>query len=551
MDHCLPHLLSVCELDAVFVRRGHCLTQHATPHESPWPPHLSWSLLSTIAALRLMLAGQTVGAAIILRQQLGRWTLLLGLAAGIGRRRHESIESFIARAWTRSTMCKLGTFAPDIAAIDRFDDLDEHPRTTGVIDTDHEHVPIDGRAICPAHLYHTLCKLIDARHADQGVEHEAVHDLDAEDSATDVNGPTDALSDTLALCIIQMRLAAAAICHPHRDPDTAQAINPMSGPERRFTQYTLETPLPLCKSLVTGLTPALVPLVGAELASFTNIDDLGTLFIDYHTVLTDGCRAQHYTHQQLAELAFAAHRCARFLITETGHAQDLELSDGRLKIHQHLTLRSPQILTAEFAALCALWNQSRPETAAAATQISSTLLAGYWLWLEEDDRAMGILQCTLHQAARLRTWHVHPDAAQALQSTSSTTPRRWMNIAGWSQYRSLDRALFEFAHANRESRLDAAGILLDDHRNDPESPLAQRVARQTALDKVTALAAAETIRVVAAQSPAIADIMREALHHRGLDIQTKPAANNPKSARHHTARHKTPPQHPPTRHPST
>ena len=42
-------------------------------------------------------------------------------------------------------------------------------------------------------------------------------------------------------------------------------------------------------------------------------------------------------------------------------------------------------------------------------------------------------------------------------------------MAGWSKFRSLDRALFEFAHANRESRLDAAAIL-NDHRNDPESP---------------------------------------------------------------------------------
>src|SRR5271156_5089256 len=47
MDYCLPHLMSVCQLDAVFIRQGHELTQHATPHESPWPTHLSWSVQST------------------------------------------------------------------------------------------------------------------------------------------------------------------------------------------------------------------------------------------------------------------------------------------------------------------------------------------------------------------------------------------------------------------------------------------------------------------------------------------------------------------------
>ena len=96
-------------------------------------------------------------------------------------------------------------------------------------------------------------------------------------------------------------------------------------------------------------------------------------------------------------------------------------------------------------------------------------------------------------------------------------------MAGWSKFHPLDRALFEFAHANRESRLDAATIL-NDHRNDPESPVAQRLARQTALDTVTVLAAAETLRVVAAQqSPAIADTMREALSQRGLDVPPNPA----------------------------
>jgi hypothetical protein len=97
-------------------------------------------------------------------------------------------------------------------------------------------------------------------------------------------------------------------------------------------------------------------------------------------------------------------------------------------------------------------------------------------------------------------------------------------MAGWSKFRSLDRALFEFAHANRDSRLDAATIL-NDHGNDPESPVAQRLARQTVLDTVTVLAAAETLRVVAAhQSKAIAEIMREALHQCGLDVPTNPAS---------------------------
>jgi hypothetical protein len=378
-------------------------------------------------------------------------------------------------------------------------------------------------------VYHALCQLIDGQQADQRIECEVVHDLDVENSPTDVNDPADILLDTLALCMIQMQLATAATYVVSKDPETMRGIPIVSAPERRLCQHTSDIQLPVSKPPVTRLTPALVPLVDSEHATFTTVDDLWPLYTDYHAVLVARSPARQCTPQELAELAFAAHRFSRLLVTAAARAQDRKISDGRLKIHQHLTTASPYVLTAEFAALCALWNHSRPEIAAAASQISSTLLSGYWLWLEEDDRAMGILRCTLHQTARLRTWHTNADAARALQTISWTTPRRWRNVAGWSQYRSLDRALFEFAHANRESRRDAAGILLDDHHNDPKNPLSQRLARQTALDKVTALAASETIRVVAAhQSAAIADTMREALHECGLNIPTNPARRQPK-----------------------
>src|SRR5271163_156915 len=528
MDHWLGHLVSVCQLDAIFIRQGHQLSQHSPPHDSPWPTHLSWSFESTIAALRLMMAGQIVGAAIILRQQLGRWTLLLARADRVVQRRGEPIESFIARAWTQRAMDMLGLYTSDVALNDIFDDLDDHPRTTGAIDTDHEHVQIDERSLCPAHVYHTLCELIDGQHADQRVECEVVRDLDAEPSPTDTNGPAEILLDTLTLCMIQMRLATVTTYVFSTDTDTMRGIPLVSPlPERRPVQHPSEMQLPLSKPVATRPPPALVPLVDGEFATFGAVADLWPLYTEYHAALADRFTAQRWTPQQLAELTFAAHRFSRLLVTADARAQDRKISGQRLEIQQHLSSASPYILTAEFAAVCALWNQSRPQIAAAATQISATLLSGYWLWIEEDDRAMGILRCTLHHAARLRTWHVHPDTAQALQSTSSTTPRRWLSVAGWSKFRSLDRALFEFAHANRESRLDAAEIL-DDHRNIPGSPTSQRVARHTALDTVTLLAAAETLRVVAAQqSSALADTMREALHQRGLDVPTNPARRQP------------------------
>ncbi len=435
-------------------------------------------------------------------------------------------------------MDTLGLYAFDVALDEIFDDLEDHPGTTGAIAADHEHVHIDGRAVCPAQVYRTLCELIDGQDSDQRTECGFVRDLDAETSPTDTAAPAEVLSDTLALCIIQMQLAAATTYIFATEPPTTRGITLASPlPERRAFHQHSEIELPLDKPVAARPRPAIAPLLDGELATSRAVADLWPLYTSYQTALADRYAAQRWTPQQLAELTFAAHRFSRLLVTANAHTQNRKMTDQRLKIRQHLNPPSPHILTAEFAALCAHWNQSRPQIAAAATQISSTLLSGYWLWIEEDDRAMGILRCTLHHAARLRTWHVHPDAAQALQSKSGITARRWLTAAGWSKFRSLDCALFEFAHANRESRLDAAGIL-DDHRNDPESLTSQRAARQTALDSVTVLAAAETLRVVAAQqSRAIADTMRDALQLCGLDVPTNPARKQPtkRSAQPRTA----------------
>ncbi len=50
-----------------------------------WPRDLAWGVDNAVAAVRLLLAGQLVGAATIARQQLERWTLVLAQVAGLIR----------------------------------------------------------------------------------------------------------------------------------------------------------------------------------------------------------------------------------------------------------------------------------------------------------------------------------------------------------------------------------------------------------------------------------------------------------------------------------
>ena len=105
----------------------------------------------------------------------------------------------------------------------------------------------------------------------------------------------------------------------------------------------------------------------------------------------------------------------------------------------------------------------------------------------------------------------------------------------------------------RDHDWEGLQALLNRSQGQPQRPLKRNIAaaaQQTALDTVAALAASETIKVVAAQqSTAMADTMREALHQRGLDIQTNRAADGQAGTGHQPSRYKTPLQ-PPTHHSS-
>jgi hypothetical protein len=73
-----------------------------------------------MAAIRLLLAGQFVGAAIIVRQQLGRWTLLHAETACEETDAPESADELVARVWTWSAIVKLGKRTADVLAEGRF-----------------------------------------------------------------------------------------------------------------------------------------------------------------------------------------------------------------------------------------------------------------------------------------------------------------------------------------------------------------------------------------------------------------------------------------------
>lgn len=142
-------------------------------------------------------------------------------------------------------------------------------------------------------------------------------------------------------------------------------------------------------------------------------------------------------------------------------------------------------IIGETAALLAGWLNG-PRSDALATA-SCALRAAYWLWLEDDDRAMILVRTIVEQAARLRAWRNKPDKAEVLESRAPlTSTRDWLETAGWRRLSTLNRSLGEFSHISANSRWTGAREALSLMQNrDPEStsePI--RTARGSALDEV-------------------------------------------------------------------
>jgi hypothetical protein len=109
------------------------------------------------------------------------------------------------------------------------------------------------------------------------------------------------------------------------------------------------------------------------------------------------------------------------------------------------------VLAGEMAAVLARWLRQDPGTrlpADAFAVCASGLRSAQWLWLEDDDRAMGCLRTVIEQIARARTWRLRPDRARKIEVNPNSTPRDWIEGAGWKRLNLLNRALGEFAHGS-------------------------------------------------------------------------------------------------------
>ena len=142
------------------------------------------------------------------------------------------------------------------------------------------------------------------------------------------------------------------------------------------------------------------------------------------------------------------------------------------------------VLAAEMAAILGAWLRTDPTRRPAADAFvvcSSALRSAVWLWLEDDNRAMGCLRPVIDQLARVRTWRLKHAAAAKLESSSKTTPRDWLEAAGWRRLNLVSRAFGEYIHGATDANHSVALEALISLHDDPSDPLSQLTGRTHAL----------------------------------------------------------------------
>jgi hypothetical protein len=188
-----------------------------------WPDHMAWAADSTMTAVRLLLCGQIVGAAVIAQQQLGRWALLLAQQTGAEQRPYESADELIARTWTRRAIEMLGRRTADVLAEARFDDVDDEMTAAGSTTSTYERIRLaDGRKVCPAAVYRGLRHIMNGTVATSSSVWECVDNLEPAAIPEEIKAAVECVSDGLELCTMNLRNAVAAFRKSHGNHVGAQ-----------------------------------------------------------------------------------------------------------------------------------------------------------------------------------------------------------------------------------------------------------------------------------------------------------------------------------------
>lgn len=429
----------------------------ASPYGTPID-HLLWGVDGVTAACRLLLTGQAFGAAALARTQLERWTF--NLAHGLG---------------TEFEFHSLGT-----------DEM------RSLWDVHHLDVDI-------AEIWNDLSELLHGRGRYLPLGRWETLDLMKGTAPSALSELTGALGPVL----VQLRSVALGKAH-ELDMSTATDLL------RRWPASTaFEAPVdfPIGALSSAGLWPLLHNHVAEDLTLVAVVAPPSARLCASRDRFVDGGAAL-FTPAELPGLVLADHRyrawhsAARSFDAEAAEVGPLFNPDVIALRAQHL------ILTAEAAALTSTW--ALPQDGADALWIAaSAVRSAFFLWLEDDDRALACVRTGLESIARARAWRTKP--ARALKIRPNAIARDWFELAGWRRLRLLNRSLGELSHSMPSSRWSGARAALIEAIPPHEEGQPAAIARGAAVRTAIALLGVETIEWLRLQFTTLADALSEIL----------------------------------------
>lgn len=523
---CLGTICPAFGVDFGLRRLGVPIQRLPTRFQGGWLVQLSWGVDSVISACRLLLVGQFAGAAMIARQQLELWTSLYASTEDIQRGDDESVPDFIARVWTEfaevgeSVLRDARTPGPDPS-----DDFGDSETSTEEPEMNHRHIDTGGEElVCPPVVYGYLSEILHARICGEAIAWEVVGRLDERLLPEDSIVPIRAVGDALSLCLLQMRYLTAAIAQRNSGPTLAGLV--LSAPVRfsgkaddmEVRAHPMESlgyrPVPEPIGAVTPHPHCLMPLTPQEGLRPEAMHTLKIMAEAHEAAFVQGKRpaGRLYRDDEAATLVFASHRFSSALAAKEALRAEERLLGSGFNIDSLTSLGATYVLVTEFAGMCARWSGVNEYLRDAVAMASASLRTAFWLWLEDDDRAMAMLRCTLEQIARTRVWCRKQEQAEQLEMNPATTPRDWINNAGWRRLAPLNRVFGEFAHAHTAPRWDGARTLLVNLQMDEETEVSKFTGRRSALELMATLVARTCVELVEKEySPEIGSVARKLL----------------------------------------
>ena len=453
----IPHLSRVVAIDRTLAALGLSYDLEMDPIEtapastgSSWLGHVRWGADSAVAAGRLLMLGQALGAAAILRQQTERWTKNRASTLGIDELEGESKADFIDRAWA-------GAWE---------------------------------RRLSPGGVYAEVSELLHGRGSLLPALHWEAVDLLAWDPQPDAIRASILLSELTTLTVQQTFACTLDLARRASAPDLEEML---------WAWPRAASPIP--GEVMAALWPGLLPLTPLALTAESSIPLLAA--DDTYTGLLRAPLADEHDRPTLAALAFLSRRAranqaavAMFREEErmVGHALDYGSLFGR---------ETRYVQIGEIAALAGAWVGGAHGDALVTA--SSAGRSAFHLWLEDDNRSMIATRSMVEAAARARTWRLKPAKATRLENNAPrTSPRDWMRAAGWSRLGLMIAALGEFSHLGPNSRwggaIEALTVLQTDAGEDP--PI--HTARGEAVDRAMYLVATEALAAIEPRSPRLA-----------------------------------------------